>query len=409
MNEAMIRKYARLVVKTGVNIQKGQTLVITSPIDCAPFVRFMAEAAYQEGAREVVANWRDDLLARIKYLLAPEEIFSEFPDWQKDFYMSYALQGAAFVRVSASDPEVLKGVHPDRLATAQKAASMALQDYMDRAMSNKNSWCVVAAPVSEWAQKVFPGLQDEEAEERLWQAILKSVRADADDPVAAWDEHKNLLRSRRETLNHYRFRKLHLKNSLGTDVTIELPAGHKWLGGSDFTQDGVEFIPNLPTEEIFTLPEKMGVNGRVVSSLPLNYNGNLIKDFSITLKDGRITEYSAGEGLPFLKNLIETDEGSHYLGEVALVPYDSPISNTNTLFYNTLFDENASCHLALGRAYPVCLENSGNMTKDELLAAGVNQSLIHEDFMIGTHDLEITGIKDNGEEVPVFVKGNFAF
>lgn len=405
----MQRAYAELIVKTGLNIQQGQTLVITSQLECAPFVRTVAEAAYQAGARDVVVNWRDELLAKIRFMNAPDEVFHEFPDWQKDFYMSYALKGAAFLRISVEDPELMKDVDPSRIAAAQKAGSIAMMEYMDRTINNKNPWCVVSAPTKAWAKKVFPQLDDEAAVEKLWSQILQSVRADQDSPVAAWEKHKETLKSRTDWLNQYRFKELQFQNSLGTDLSVELPEKHLWLGGSSLTQDGIEFIPNLPTEEIFTLPKKTGINGRVVSSMPLNSNGNLIEDFSLTIESGKIVDYAAKKGYETLKNLLETDEGASYLGEVALVPYDSPISNTNILFYNTLFDENASCHLAIGRAYPVCLTGGDSMDKDELLSQGANQSLIHEDFMIGTKDLTITGITQSGEKIPVFVEGNFAF
>lgn len=409
MDAALLEKYARLVVRTGINLQNGQTLVINSPIECAAFTRAIAKIAYREGARDVVLNWKDELSSKIRFLEAPEEVFDEFPDWQKEFYLSYARKGAAFVSVAASDPELLKEVDPERVMKAQKAGSTALKEYRERMMSNKNAWCVVSIPTSAWAQKVFPGLPEEAAIEKLWEAILKTVRVDQKDPVAAWDEHKAQLKKRMDFLNDHNFKELYYKNSLGTDLKIELPEGHIWLAGSEFTPEGVEFIANMPTEEVFTLPKKTGVNGRVFSSKPLNYNGNLIENFSLTFKDGQIIDFKAEKGQDVLEKLIGTDEGSHYLGEVALVPFDSPISNAGILFYNTLFDENASCHLAFGKAYPVCIKEGSEQDKDTLAKRGVNDSLVHEDFMIGTADLEITGIIRTGETVSIFKNGNFAF
>jgi aminopeptidase len=227
--------------------------------------------------------------------------------------------------------------------------------------------------------------------------------------VAAWEDHKARLKTSMDFLNARNFKYLHYKNSIGTDLMIELPENHIWLGGSDFTPEGHEFIANMPTEEVFTLPKKDGVNGTVVSSMPLNFNGNLIENFSFTFKDGRIVDFKAEKGSEVLKSIIDNDEGAHYLGEVALVPYDSPISQLGILFYNTLFDENASCHLAIGNAYPVCLKNGENMKEDELKNAGSNVSIAHVDFMIGTRDLSITGVTSSGEEIPVFINGNFAF
>lgn len=408
MNEQMLEKYARLIVLTGINLQKNQVLVIHSPIECASVTRRVAEIAYQEGAKDVVVFWKDELFSKTRYLHAPEEIFDQFPEWQKEFYLSYVRQGAAFLSISASDPELMKGVNPERIARAQKASNVALKEYRDRLMSNQNAWCVISVPTVAWAKKVFPDVSGDEALEKLWEAIFKAVRADQVDPVSAWEEHKANLKRSMEFMNSNRFKSLHYTNTLGTNLVIDFPEDHLWVAGAGFTPEGVEFIANMPTEEIFTLPLKTGVNGRVVSSMPLNYNGNLIENFTLTFKEGQIVDFTAKKGLEALKSLIETDEGSHYLGEVALVPYNSPISNSKILFYNTLFDENASCHLAIGKAYPVCLKDGENLSKEELEKAGGNDSLVHEDFMIGTADLEIIGTNAEGEKIPVFNKGNFA-
>lgn len=407
VDENVLEKYARLTVKTGVNIQQGQTLVINAPIECAEFARAIATAAYQAGARDVVMNWKDELSAKIRFLHAPMEVFSEFPDWQRNFYLFYARQGAAFVTIAASDPELLQDVDPARVALAEKTGSAALAEYRELLMSNRNTWSIVSVPTAAWAQKVFPGVAADTAIQKLWQAIIKTVRVDNDDPIAAWEQHKQALQRHREFLNKHQFKSLRYHNALGTDLTIELPDGHVWLGGSEFTPAGVEFVANMPTEEVFTLPKRTGVNGTVVSSKPLNYNGNLIENFSFTFQGGKVVDFQADRGAAVLEKLLQTDTGAPYLGEVSLVPYDSPISQTNILFYNTLFDENASCHLALGKAYPVCLHNGPNMSKEVLAAAGVNDSLIHVDFMIGTEDLEITGTTAAGQEVAVFRQGNF--
>jgi aminopeptidase len=409
MNRENLQKYANLLIKMGINIQKGQILVVNTPIECAEFARMIAEAAYKEGAKDVVLNWRDEQSTKIKYLMAPEEVFDSYPDWQKEFYIGYARQGAAFLSISASDPELMKDVDPSRLVRSQKVASQAIAEYRDRLMANHNVWCVASIPTASWAKKVFPNVTEEEAIEQLWNAIFTTVRVDQEDPVKAWEDHKNNLKASMDFLNHSNFKSLKLTNSLGTDLEVELPDSHLWLGGSEFSPEGVEFIANMPTEEVFTLPKKTGVNGIVYSSKPLNFNGNLIDEFSLTFKDGRIVDFKAKTGYETLKSLIETDEGSHYLGEVALVPYDSPISQSNILFYNTLFDENASCHLAIGRAYPVCIKNSENMSQKELEEAGLNESINHVDFMFGTKDLQITGLTTEGKEIVVFKDGNFAY
>ncbi|GAA0721220.1 aminopeptidase [Clostridium malenominatum] len=409
LHNEMLKKYARLAVKTGVNIQQGQTLVVSSPIECAEFTRLIAEVAYDEGAKDVFINWNDELFTKIRFLKAPEEVFSEFPNWQKELFDHYDSIGAAYLSISASDPELLKDVEPKRISTFHKTRSTALKAHSAKLMSNKNPWSIVSIPTKSWAKKVFPGVSDEVAMEKLWDAIFKIVRVDKEDPVAAWDEHKENLAKSLDFLNSHKFKYLHYKNSIGTDLKVELPEGHLWLGGGDYTPKGVEFIANMPTEEVFTLPLRTGVNGIIVSSKPLNCNGNLVENFSLTLKEGRIVDFKAEKGYEALKNLIEIDEGSHYLGEVALVPYDSPISNSNILFFNTLYDENASCHFAIGKAYPVCIKDGENLKEEELEKLGVNTSLVHEDFMVGTKDLEIIGITHDGKEIPVFTNGNWAF
>jgi len=273
MDNKLLEKYALLLVKTGINIQKNQTLVINSPIECAPFTRIVSRIAYAEGARDVVINWRDELSSKIRYMNAPEEIFDEFPEWQRDFYLFNARLGAAFLSISASDPELMKDVNPQRMSKSNKASSNAIKEYRDRLMSNKNVWCIASIPTISWAKKVFPELSRDDAMENLWNSIFKTVRVDAVDPVASWEIHKSNLKTSMDFLNTNNFKYLEYKNSLGTNLKIELPEEHLWLGGSDYTPEGIEFIANIPTEEVYTLPKKDGVNGVVVSSKPLNYNG----------------------------------------------------------------------------------------------------------------------------------------
>lgn len=406
--QVLFHKYARLVVKTGVNIQPNQVLMISSPIECAAFARLMAEEAYREGAREVIINWKDELSTKLRFLHAAEDVFEQFPQWEKELYVSNANRGAAFISIAASDPELLRDVNPDRISKAAKSRSVALREFYERTMSNRNTWCVASVPTASWARKVFPGIKADQAIEKLWGLIFKAVRVDTADPVAAWEAHKNDLKRRLDFLNENRFKTLHYKNAAGTDLTIELPEDHIWLGGADKTPQGVEFIANMPTEEVFTLPAKYGVNGRVVSTMPLNYGGKLIEGFSFTYKDGKVVDFTAEKERDVLERMLKTDENAAYLGEVALVPYHSPVSDTGVLFYNTLFDENASCHLALGEAYPVSLKNGDQMSKEQLEKAGANTSLIHEDFMVGSPDLTITGVTGDGKQVPIFINGNWA-
>ncbi|MBS7526131.1 aminopeptidase [Fusibacter paucivorans] len=409
MFQERLKKYAELLIKTGVNLKSGQLLVIKSPIECAPFVHEVMTAAFAAGAGDVEIFWNDEIASKIKYMMAPDELFDTLPSWQREFYLSAAAKGAAFLSVAASDPELMKEVDPSRMVRFQKAYGAALKSYRQQMMNNELVWCVASAPTKAWAKKVYPDKTEVEAVEALWEAIFKTVRIDAKDPIAAWEAHKEALASRMNKLNAHQFTSLHYRNSLGTDLTIGLPKGHLWLGGADKSSEGHEFVANIPTEEIFTAPQYDAVEGIVYSALPLNLNGNLIEDFSLTFEKGKIVEFTAKKGYDQLKSLVETDEGSAFLGEVALVPHDSPISNMNLLFFNTLFDENAACHLAIGKAYPVCLENGDKMSMEELKAHGINDSIVHEDFMIGTADLQIVGITADGSEVTVFKDGNFAF
>lgn len=408
MDQKLI-KYAELLVKTGINLKKDQILVLRTPIECAEFARAIVEVGFDAGAKDVVVLWNDEVVSKTRYLKGADDLFDTFPSWQKEFYLSYVRQDAAFLTISASDPENLKDVDPVRIQRYSRAFSNELSEYRNRMMNNENVWCVASVPTPAWARKVFPELMENEAVDKLWQAIYEAVRVNESDPVAAWDSHKASLKKRMATLNEMKFKSLHYTNRLGTDLHIELPDGHIWLGGSDLTPDGHEFIANMPTEEVFTAPKRDGVNGRVVSSMPLNFNGSLIDKFELTFEGGKVVSYKAEVGHEQLRRLLETDEGSMYLGEVALVQYDSPISNMGILFYNTLFDENASCHLALGKAYPVCLEGGEAMDSATLIANGINDSISHEDFMVGTDDLSIVGITQDGDKVQIFKDGNFVF
>ncbi|TLS36979.1 aminopeptidase [Pseudalkalibacillus caeni] len=403
-----LEKYADLGVRVGVNIQKDQTLVVNAPLAAAELVRLVAKKAYEAGAKNVHVEWHDDDLTRIKFDMAPDEAFKDFPMWKAKGYEEMAENGAAFMSIVASNPDLLKGVDPERIAEANKTGGKAMGKYREYAQADKISWTVLAAPSKEWAAKVFPDANEEEQMSKLWDAIFKATRADLEDPIQAWKKHNENLSEKVDYLNNKKYKKLHYKAE-GTDLTIELPDGHLWVGGGGPNERGAIFVANMPTEEVFTTPLKDGVNGTVSSTKPLSYGGNLIENFSLTFEKGKIVDYKAEEGYETLKRLIETDEGSHYLGEVALVPHDSPISNTNIIFFNTLFDENASCHLAIGNAYASCLEGGTKMSKEELEKAGANSSITHVDFMIGSAEIDIDGIMENGEEEPLFRNGNWAF
>lgn len=405
----MLEKYAELIVKQGVNLQSGQELVIDSSIESYELVRAITKWAYQIGAKDVIVHYTDEKIIRMRYENCSLEHFKNVPLYLSELRNQYALQNAAVIMITSSDPEAMKGIDPDKISTWTTAFRKACSTFYDHLDSAINRWCIVGAPSVGWANKVFPDMSDKEAVEALWNAIYKVTRCDQDNPVEAWDDHRHSFEKRVEILNQKKIKSLHFHNDLGTDLTIGMNEGYMFAGGGSYTTDGIYSFPNIPTEEIFTSPCKDQVNGVVYSSMPLNYNGHLIDEFSITFKDGRIVDYSALKGYDVLRSLIETDEGSHYLGEVALVPYDSPIRNMGILFYNTLFDENASCHLAIGKGFVECIQDGLKMSKEELFEKGINQSLIHVDFMIGTKDLSIVAKLEDGSEFVVFENGNYAF
>lgn len=403
-----LEKYAELVVKVGVNIQQGQTLVVNTRLDSAELVRLIVKKAYEIGAKDVIVNWSDDQVTRTKYELAPEEVFHEYPKWRAKEIEELAENGAAFIAIESADPDLLKGINPERISNSQKAAGKALKTYRRYIQSDKVSWTVIAAPSEAWADKVFPNEPKETRVSKLWEAIFKACRVDLADPIEAWKTHDTTLHEKVSYLNSKRYKKLHYL-APGTDLTIELPENHLWVGAGSVNEKGFEFMANMPTEEVFTVPVKTGVNGVVSSTKPLSYAGNIIDQFSITFENGRIVDVKAVEGEEILKRLVETDEGSHYLGEVALVPFNSPISQSNLLFLSTLFDENASNHLAIGSAYAFCIEGGKQMSSEELEANGLNESLTHVDFMIGSDQMDIDGITADGKSEPVFRKGDWAF
>ncbi len=404
--EEKLQEYARLLVRVGLNVQKGQDLIISCPVECAYFARLCAAEAYAIGCREVVMNWHDDAMSRMKYLQAAEDVFETVPVWRERFFNDYAKAGAAYLAISATDPENLKGVDPQRIVKSQQASGKALKDFDRLQMASGFPWCIASIPIPSWAGRVFPGASD--AVDRLWDAIFAAVRISGDGKcVEKWQSHLDTLHRRVEKLNSLRLASLHYTNSLGTDLTIRLPQGHVWEAGNDVTPKGQTFIANIPTEEIYTAPLKTGIDGVVYSAMPLVNDGNIIDKFHFVVKEGKIVEAHAEKGEDSLLAAISLDEGARYFGEVALVPYDSPISNQKILYYNTLFDENAACHLAFGEAYP-CIEGGRDMTKEELKARGLNDSITHVDFMVGTPDLSIVGTTQDGRQVPIFVDGNFA-
>lgn len=407
VNQQMQDKYAELALKTGVNLQKGQALMINAPIEGAEFTKKVVRKAYEMGAKDVHINWVDDELTLLKYENAPEEVIANYPEWKVKLHDYYAEDGAAVLSIRSTNPDLLKNIDPSLVAKANRAAAKAMVNFRKHTMNDKITWSIISIPTGDWAQKIFPDKSREDAMESLWDAIVKIVRVDQDNPVAAWGKHNKTLETAREVLNEKSYKKLIFK-APGTDLEIELPEGHIWKGGSAVSENGITFNPNMPTEEVFTLPHKYGVTGTVASTKPLNYGGSLIDDFSLTFKDGKVVDYKAAQGEGTLKHLLDTDEGATRLGEVALVPHESPVSQSGLIFYNTLFDENASCHIALGKAYPTNLKDGSEMNEEELDKHGVNDSLTHVDFMIGSEKLDIDGVKEDGTTEAVFRNGTWA-
>jgi aminopeptidase len=403
------KKYADLAAYVGVSIKKDDYVVIASSIETYEFTRLVAASAYEAGAKDVYINWTDGQCTKLRFEKADESVFETVPAWQVKFFEEQDAKRAAYINIISEDPDLLGSIDPVRIKKNIMAQSVALKAHRIHTMSNISRWTVVAAPSKAWASKVFPNETPEDAVDKLWEAIAQTCRMNSEDPVKEWHEHNRRSHERCEILNAKQLKSLKYKNSLGTDFEVKLPKGHIWLGGSEDDAFGTPFNPNIPTEEVFTLPDRLGANGRVVSSLPLSYNGKLIEDFEITFKDGKAVSFKAGKNEDVLKSIIENDPGSSYLGEVALVPSDSPITKLGILFYNTLFDENASCHLALGKAYPTSIQGSEGKSEEELRAMGVNDALVHVDFMVGSDDLSIVGIEQDGSEFPVFVDGKFAF
>lgn len=402
----LLEKYAELVINVGVNTVEGDTISIRCPIERADFARLLAKKAYESKAHQVTINWSDDQLSLMAFENSPVEVMEEVPQHIYDRAEYFYKKGAKFISVSAENPELLKDIPAEKVQRVSLAQRSKLKPLMKYTMNDINSWCVVSVPTEDWAKKVFPN--SEKPLEDLWDAIFDVTRIKEEDPVKAWEGHLNLLTEKANWLNDKNFKYLKYKSENGTDLQIELPEGHIWAAASSKNIKGEEFVPNMPTEEVFTMPKRDGVNGTVYSSKPLVYNGNVIDEFFLKFEEGRVVDFDAKVGKDTLESIFNQDEKARYLGEVALVPFDSPISNSNILFFNTLFDENASCHLAFGKAYPTNIKGGENMSDEELQAHGVNDSIIHEDFMVGTSDLSIIGIDHDNNETPVFIKGNWA-
>ena len=412
--QANLRKYADLAIKVGLNLQPGQQLILQAlkyggvPIQTAPLVRELTAIAYQAGARLVDVLWRDDELKLIRFEHAPRDSFEEFPAWQSQGILEVIENGGAMLSISSFDPDLMAGQDPDLLALEQKAIRKHRKPILTHIGKNTVNWTVLSIPIPGWARKVFPDLPVDDQVPALWDALFNVSRVYEQDPVKAWKMHITDLDKRSNYLNQKSYQGLHY-TAPGTDLRVGLPAGHTWKSAGFSTRSGIPFTANIPTEEVFTLPDRYLTEGTVSSSRPLAYSGNVINNFKLTFKEGKVVDYSADQGKKFLKNMLMIDEGASMLGEVALVPNSSPISQSGLLFYNTLLDENASCHLALGNAYQFSLQGGENLSPEEFNTRGGNSSLIHEDFMIGSGKMNIEGILSDGKTEPVMRDGEWAF
>ena len=407
MKKTVLREYAKLIAKAGANVQKGQEVFITAELDQPEFVQMVVEEAYKAKAKKVTVEWNYQPLQKLHVRHQSVKTLGEVPEWQKARLQHYVDVIPCRIHLMSEDPDGLKGINMAKLAKSRQLRYPIVKPYSDQ-MENKDQWCIAAVPGAAWAKKVFPNDRTSVAVKKLWDAILQTVHVSKDnDPVEAWKAHNASLKARYEKLNACHFESLHYFSENGTDFTCGLIPDAQWMGGGETLLDGTFFNPNMPTEEIFTSPMKGKAEGTVVSTMPLSYQGNLIENFSITFKGGRAVSCKAEKNQELLEHMIAMDEGAAQIGELALIPNDSPISNLGILFYNTLFDENASCHIALGLGFPNVIKDYDKYTLDEIHDKGVNDSVIHVDFMVGDATMNIDGITPDGEVIPVFRNGNW--
>ena len=406
-HDKLLDAYARLVVKTGLNIQKGQQLLMTAPLDAVPLVRLITEHAYRDGASLVTTIYSDDAATLARFAYAPEEAFDVAPAWLFNGMAEAFKGGAARLAIAGENPSLLALQDPKKLARANKARSQAYRPALELITGFAINWCVAAAATPAWAKSVFPGVPEAEAMDRLWKAIFACTKADQPDPIAVWEKHNADLHRRTDFLNGQRYRALKYKGP-GTDLMLGLADDHFWKGGGGKALNGVFCNANIPTEEVFTAPHKDRVDGTLCSTKPLSYQGSLIDGIRVRFEAGRIVEMTADKGEDAFRNLIATDEGAARLGEVALVPHSSPISASGIIFNNTLFDENAASHVAVGQSYTENIRDGSKLSKQELAARGANASLVHVDWMIGSGELDIDGILPDGTSQALMRKGEWA-
>lgn len=400
-------RYAELIVRKGAAVKPGQEVVVEAPVERADFARRVVARAYDAGAGHVTVIWDDDAIKRLEFENVDISYFEHTPAWKVAQLNGLAEAGAAFIFLEGSDPSALKGIDPVKPAAASRARNRDCDVFRSGMDYGRNVWTIAGVACEAWAHQVFPALTGDEAVYRLWLAILQTSRAAGEDPQQEWETHNAAFEKNKRFLNASRFDHLRYRASNGTDLVVGLNKGHIWEGGAARTVDDTVFFPNIPTEEVFTTPDRMRVDGVVYSALPLVHAGQVISDFWLRFEGGKVVDYDAVLGKEVLAQILETDENAVRLGECALISKNTPIRESRILFYSTLYDENASCHLALGMGFPECLEGGLEMDRDELLAHGVNYSHTHVDFMIGTDDLSVIGVTEDGEEVPVFTNGQW--
>ena len=405
--EQRLEKFAELIIAKGVNLQPGQTVILAAPIEGAEFARTIMRVAFERGAKDVMVRWADQRGGEIRVRHAAMDVLTDVPQWLADSYNDYANEDTVFLALASEFPPA-KDLDPDKLTASRVARMKATKPMSDARMKNIVRWNIASVATAEWASLMYPDLSAEDGVAQLWYDILYCSRALGDDPIADWTAHITRNASYRDKLNEAGFTELHFTSGLGTDLRLGMPKGYHFKATEDHGTAGTPFIANIPSEEIFAAPHRDKADGKVVSSKPLFYNNVLVKGLWFTFENGVVTDFGADEGADIIEGLLSTDEGAKRLGEVALVAHDSAISQTEKIFFSTLFDENASCHLALGESYPASIEGGLEMTEDQLLAAGMNQSLEHVDFMFGTADLDIVGTTESGEKVQVFKGGTWA-
>ena len=409
MKKTVLREYARLIVRCGVNVQKGQEVLIYAGLDQPEFVRMVVEEAYKAKAKKVTVDWDYQPLQKLHVRHQSVKTLGEVTEWQKAKLQHFVDVVPCRIHLVSEDPDGLKGINMEKLAKSRQLRYPIVKPYHDQ-LENKDQWCIAAVPGAAWAKKVFPGMRTSAAMEKLWEAILNTSRvSEGKDPVKAWEEHNADLHDRCAYLNGLHIRSLHYTADNGTDLTVGMIPEGEWKGGGDTSLQGIFFNPNIPTEECFISPKRGEAEGIVYSTKPLSYQGQLIENFSVRFENGKAVEVKAEKGEELLKTMISMDEGAAYLGECALVPQRSPICESGILFYNTLFDENAACHLALGMGFADTIQDFQNKTLDECRSLGINDSMIHEDFMIGCDSMNIDALCEDGKVVPIFRNGNWAF